>query len=1013
MDDSSKDSRPLETKESAINNAENTSFILGNGKLVTPHKPAAEVTPNRCMSDAFQSPLNFSTVTVEQLGITPESFVKNSSGKSSSYLKKSRRRSTVGVRGSPETNHLIRFIAQQRNLKNASLTKNSPYQGSPVLYRNVHSLREQMSAFQSAFHSIKENEKMTDCPELSETEGEFKTTGSTKKENLGECQQFEFPANLSSKRQRISSLSSSDGNLTDAFGLQIHNVAVYPNTDRQCAVETSANLSEKSSESGLNLQSGCLVGEYPLLSELTEASSGIQVADSVEGKRSSDAVSVDKFTQVSTDMAPEARSLVTPLCQRDVPSSETFVLRSVLKKPSAKLCLDSLQEHRDNLCDGGTHPNLILNLANCCKEQKAEGQENCKVPDSLNMRKRKRVTFGEDLSPEVFDESLPANTPLRKGETPVRKKDLSTVSPLLLEQSPAPEGLLQPNFDDKGEDLENIEPLQVSFAGLSPLSKSSISETLSGTDTFASSNNHEKIASCKVGRATRTSNRRSQLISFSEESVCNLFNTEAQPCKEKKINRRKSQESKRTDRALPRKNQVSKSCRRKKAKGKKKSVQKSLYGERDIASKKPLLSPIPELPEVSEMPLVPGIWRMCSDDFNSNDELEEVKLPKRNSILPQNPEDWQMIQGFNQYGVSEFCSSDMKSSSSLISATFEQGSNTSTIETNENKNIPKAAIKLESENELKTETENENSHISCPSVTEAPIVSDNPKPDFTVRSQELSAAGQNMENLFQIFKISEDINIKCENQDDFLVVPEGRLQTKHFMPDSQKECDCSEDVLIDHTKESKSQGEDLGRNSIASSRGVSHRERKYRRQSMTFSDGQSLHLEKIENPKPSNSVSSSVEISLENSQLYKDLSDSIEQTFQRAKSETKVRRSTRLQKGLESEGLVWISLPLPPASGISQRTKRRTIGTFDRRSFENGSSGQNPCVLPSTPGEENSEGFAAAAASLPGRRRKSFCTSTLTDPKNTTQSRGYKRTTFLNQKEALQVTSRESDISEN
>ncbi|KAM9082559.1 cell division cycle-associated protein 2 isoform 5-T5 [Megaptera novaeangliae] len=976
MDGSSKDSKPLETKASAINNAENTSFILGNGKLVTPHKPAAEVTPNRCMSDAFQSPLNFSTVTVEQLGITPESFVKNSSGKSSSYLKKSRRRSTVGVRGSPETNHLIRFIAQQRNLKNASLTKNSPCQGSPVLYRNVHSLREQISAFQSAFHSIKENEKMTDCPEFSEMEGEFKTTASTKKESLGECQQCEFPANLSSKRQRTSSPSSSDGNLTDAFGLQIHNVAAFPNTDRQCAVETSANLSEKSSESGLNQQSRCLVGEYPLLSELTEASSeqtdsdvchlsclhlyveGIQVADSVEGERSSDAVSVDKFTE----------------------------------------------ERRDNLCDGGTHPNLILNLANCCKERKAEGQENCKVPDSLNMRKRKRVTFGEDLSPEVFDESLPANTPLRKGETPVCKKDLSTLSPLLLEQSPAPEGLLQPNFDDKGENLENIEPLQVSFAGLSPLS----------TDTFASSNNHEKIASCKVGRATRTSNRRSQLISVSEESVCNLFNTEAQPCKEKKINRRKSQESKRADRTLPRKNQVLKSCRRKKAKGKKKSVQKSLYGERDIASKKPLLSPIPELPEVSEMPLVPSIWRMCSDDFNSNGELEEVKLPKRNNILPQNPEDWQMIRGFNKYDVSEFCNSDVKSSSSLINATFEQGSNTSTIETNENKNIPKAAIMLESENELKTGTENENSHISCPSVTETLIVSDNPKPDFTMQSQELSAAGQNMENLFQIFKISEDINIKCENQDDFLVVPEGKLQTKHLMPDSQKECDCSEDVLVDHMKESKSQGEDLGRNSIASSRGVSYRERKYRRQSVACSDGQSLHLEKTENPKLSYSVSSPVEISLENSQLYKDLSDSIEQTFQRTKSETKVRRSTRLQKGLESEeGLVWISLPLPPASGISQRTKRRTIGTFDSRRFENGSSRQKPCVLPSTSGEESSEGFAAAAASLPAKRRKSFCTSTLADPKNTTQSRGYKRTTFLNQKEALQVTSRESDVSAN
>lgn len=58
-----------------------TPFILGNGKLVTPHKRAPEMTPNRYTSETFKSPLNFSTVTVEQLGITPESFVNNSSGK--------------------------------------------------------------------------------------------------------------------------------------------------------------------------------------------------------------------------------------------------------------------------------------------------------------------------------------------------------------------------------------------------------------------------------------------------------------------------------------------------------------------------------------------------------------------------------------------------------------------------------------------------------------------------------------------------------------------------------------------------------------------------------------------------------------------------------------------------------------------------------------------------------------------------------------------------------------------
>lgn len=70
---------------------------------------------------------------------------------------------------------------------------------------------------------------------------------------------------------------------------------------------------------------------------------GIKVADRVGGKGSGDAVSLDKFAEVSTGTAPEVRALVTPLCKRDIPPSGTSVLRSVLKKPSAKLCLESLQ----------------------------------------------------------------------------------------------------------------------------------------------------------------------------------------------------------------------------------------------------------------------------------------------------------------------------------------------------------------------------------------------------------------------------------------------------------------------------------------------------------------------------------------------------------------------------------------------------------------------------------------------------------------------------------------------
>lgn len=168
MDTNSKDSsEPLETEEAAIRDAvaEDTSIILGSGSLVTPQKHTPDVFPSDCTADTFKTPLDFSTVTVEQLGITPESFVKNSSGKSSSYLKKSRRRSTIGARGSPETNHLIRFIAQQRSLKNAEkspLTQNSPflvrYSSNTLLSSVMNSWRENVSfcykAFLRCFHLL-------------------------------------------------------------------------------------------------------------------------------------------------------------------------------------------------------------------------------------------------------------------------------------------------------------------------------------------------------------------------------------------------------------------------------------------------------------------------------------------------------------------------------------------------------------------------------------------------------------------------------------------------------------------------------------------------------------------------------------------------------------------------------------------------------------------------------------------------------------------------------------------
>lgn len=66
--------------------SENASFILGAGKLVTPQKHIEDGTPHLCTPGTVKTPLDFSTVTVEQLGITPESFVKTPSGKRSSHI---------------------------------------------------------------------------------------------------------------------------------------------------------------------------------------------------------------------------------------------------------------------------------------------------------------------------------------------------------------------------------------------------------------------------------------------------------------------------------------------------------------------------------------------------------------------------------------------------------------------------------------------------------------------------------------------------------------------------------------------------------------------------------------------------------------------------------------------------------------------------------------------------------------------------------------------------------------
>ncbi|XP_011785561.1 PREDICTED: antigen KI-67 isoform X2 [Colobus angolensis palliatus] len=58
--------------------------------------------------------------------------------------------------------------------------------------------------------------------------------------------------------------------------------------------------------------------------------------------------------------------------------------------------------------------------------------------------KRRRVSFGGHLRPELFDENLPPNTPVKRGETPTKRKSLVTHTPPVLKkiikERPQPSG---------------------------------------------------------------------------------------------------------------------------------------------------------------------------------------------------------------------------------------------------------------------------------------------------------------------------------------------------------------------------------------------------------------------------------------------------------------------------------------------------------------------------------------------------------------------------------------------
>ncbi|NWT85794.1 CDCA2 protein, partial [Lanius ludovicianus] len=185
------------------------------------------------------------------------------------------------------------------------------------------------------------------------------------------------------------------------------------------------------------------------------------------------------------------------------PSQSCSLLRSILKKTPRRELVDSPEvgsvlglkdalEYSNSATDrgGGESAAAFETL----QAERTESQSS-KTP------KKKTVTFGEVLSPEIFDETLPANTPLRRGASPGCPQGQSPCARPGLSAEPLP--CLDFGWDDEG-----VESLQEFLEG------SVAAETPSPVE------NAEGAETDKPDIITRSSAKRKQCRAVAEDADC-------------------------------------------------------------------------------------------------------------------------------------------------------------------------------------------------------------------------------------------------------------------------------------------------------------------------------------------------------------------------------------------------------------------------------------------------------------------------------------------------------------
>ncbi|XP_056147055.1 cell division cycle-associated protein 2 isoform X2 [Lampris incognitus] len=362
----------------------NTASIDGVESMML---PLSECTQLNNVGDV--SALDFRKLSPSQFGISAQSFspsLAKTKDKSRLVQLKERRRSSVGVHGSPETNSLICFMARHR--MKTQITPNTPeaLRDSPLLPQASPTLKHKMASF----WSLMDVEKSDSCD-----------AEPGKNDETSRCIKTDY----------LSDVKSLDGGKENSPPP----VTRRP-SKRRCMYLTGDCVGEIREASTSILTHISVMEQQQLKHNSTIQTAKIKQVDEEQVPQV-----VKLGTKPSTETAHIALCCPNLISEAQTPTSCELQLGSPNKNQQVSFGLQSpSQLQTENRAVGQPAPSLrSFPVPSCLPsllEMKPTGERN----SENSTVKKKRVHFGGPLSPELFDKHLPPSTPLRKGGTPIR-----------------------------------------------------------------------------------------------------------------------------------------------------------------------------------------------------------------------------------------------------------------------------------------------------------------------------------------------------------------------------------------------------------------------------------------------------------------------------------------------------------------------------------------------------------------------------------------------------------------